>query len=286
MTKRSVCLCLLAAIVTAPTVSAGNAADGPSPTTLAAWTTYIARTEARIERELLSAGAEFLVSDFEAAQMSTREAVRKGAMPVAKLTTFDGRGKALPTPGGMIAHWRGAVLLRGVTLDTLLHELQRPDNQGPLPEDVLSLRVLERKSNELRVAMRLTRTKIVTATYDTEHLTTYRRLSGSRAASKSISTKIVEVANAGTSTERPLPPGQDRGFLWRMNSYWRYQEVPGGVIVELESLTLSRSIPLGLGVVVEPLIDRIARESMQCTLAGIRQLYSVPSRSSKYEPKG
>lgn len=276
MTKRPVLLCLLAALVPTPPASAGSATDGPSPATLAAWTTYVASTEARIEREL-SAGAEFLVSDFEATRTSTRVAVSKGAMPVAKLTTLDGRGKALPAPGGMISHWRGAVLLRGVTLETLLDELQHPERQARLPEDVLSLKVLARKANELRVAMRLSRTKIVTATYDTEHLTTYRRLGESRASSTSISTKVVEVANAGTATERPLPPGQDRGFLWRMNSYWRYEEVPGGVIVELESLTLSRSIPLGLGVVVEPVIDRIARESMERTLAGVRQLYSAPS---------
>ncbi len=58
-----------------------------------------------------------------------------------------------------------------------------------------------------------------------------------------------------------------------MNWYWRYEQVDGGVIVELESLTLSRSIPLGLGMVVEPIINRIARESIYRTLDSMRRLY-------------
>jgi len=84
-------------------------------------------------------------------------------------------------------------------------------------------------------------------TYDTEHLATYRRLGLTRAASRSVSTKIVEVGNAGTTAERIFAEGEDRGFLWRMNSYWRYEEVPGGVIVELESITLGRRYPRRVG---------------------------------------
>ncbi len=120
----------------------------------------------------------------------------------------------------------------------------------------------------------MTRTKIVTVTYDTEHAIEYRRHGPGRASSRSVSTKIVEIEGAGTPSERALPDGQDRGFLWRMNSYWRYEQVAGGVLVELESVTLSRSIPLGLGTIVEPLIDRIARESINRTLENLRRTYA------------
>jgi hypothetical protein len=159
----------------------------------------------------------------------------------------------------------------------LLHRLQHPDERGPLPDDVVSMRVLSRAPDRLTLAMRLTRTRIVTATYDTEHVASYRRLGQTRASSKSVSTRIVEVADPGTSEERVLAEGQDRGFLWRMNSYWRYEEIPGGVIVELESITLSRGIPMGLGLVLEPMIDRIARESVTRTLASVRRLYADTS---------
>ena len=49
--------------------------------------------------------------------------------------------------------------------------------------------------------------------------------------------------------------------------------MPDGVIVELESLTLSRGIPMGMGMILEPMINRIARESVTRTLASVRRLY-------------
>ena len=245
----------------------------PEPKTIAAWNAYVTATETRIASELAATGP-FLVTDRTDQRRTIRDAIARGEIPLGTLSTVDRTGQVLPVPGGTIAHWRGAVLLPGTSLDRLLHRLQNPPEHGPLPDDVLSLRVLDREPNRLTVAMRLTRTKIVTATYDTEHLATYRRLAPTRASSRSASTRIVEVANAGTRTERVLSDGQDRGFLWRVNSYWRYEQVPGGVIVELESITLSRAVPMGLGMILEPIIDRTARESVTRTLASVRRIYS------------
>ena len=255
-------------------LGADASASGPQPKALHAWNAYVAATETRINMELASPNG-FLVSDFTPDRVTTRDALASGAIPVGKLETVDASGRVLPIPGGTIAHWRGGVFLPGITLDALLHRLQYPDERGPHQEDVVSLRVIDRSPDRLALAMRLTRTKIVTATYDTEHVATYRRLGPRRGSSRSVSTKIVEVADAGTKSERVVPDRDGRGFLWRMNSYWRYEEVSGGVIVELESMTLSRGIPMGLALVVEPLIDRIARESMIRTLASVRRLYST-----------
>lgn len=267
----------LAFALSTTVLNAETSTTGPQPDTAAAWNAYVAATEARIEHELAASGA-FLVSDFTADRHMTRDAISRGDIAVGTLSTRDRAGRTLAVPNGTVAHWRGAVLLHGVTLDALLHRLQHPDEDGPLPDDVVSLRVLSRAPNRLTLGMRLTRTKIVTATYDTEHVATYRRLGPARAASRSVSTRIVEVANAGARAERLVAEGDDRGFLWRMNSYWRYEQVPDGVIVELESITLSRGIPMGLGIVVEPIIERIARESVTRTLASVRRLYAGSPR--------
>lgn len=242
------------------------------PHTLQAWRAYVAATEARIAREL-TAPQGFLVSDFSRDAAGIRRAVSTGDIAIAKLETLDARGKTIVVPDGSIAHWRGAVLVRGVTLDTLLSRLQHPPERGPHPQDVVALRVLDRRPDHLRLAIRMTRSAIVTATYDTEHAIDYRRHGAARVSSRSVSTKIAEVEGAGTSAEKVLPEGQDRGFLWRMNSYWRYEQVPEGVIVELESMTLSRGVPLGLGMIVESTVDRIARESISRTLDSLRRLY-------------
>jgi hypothetical protein len=66
--------------------------------------------------------------------------------------------------------------------------------------------------------------------------------------------------------------GDDRGFLWRLNAYWRYEAVPGGVIAECESVSLSRDVPFGLGLVAGPIIRSTARESMERTLESLRDM--------------
>jgi hypothetical protein len=215
-----------------------------TPPTIGAWNACVATTEARIDRELSSWGRSLRVEE--------------------------PRGTTLDVDGGVISQWRGSIFLPGVQLDDLLSRLQHPREQGPHQEDVLAVRVLKREKDSLDLFIRMTRTKIVTVTYDTEHHVEYRRHGSLRASSRSVATRITELDDEG----RGKIPGEDRGFLWRMNAYWRYEQVRGGVIVDLESLTLSRGIPLGVGTVVRPLINRVARESMARTLDNIRRTYS------------
>jgi hypothetical protein len=82
--------------------------------------------------------------------------------------------------------------------------------------------------------------------------------------------RIREVRDAGTPQERLLGDEEDRDFLWRLNAYWRYQDVKGGVIAECESISLSRDVPFGLGVVARPLINRTAEGSMRAALLALR----------------
>jgi hypothetical protein len=58
--------------------------------------------------------------------------------------------------------------------------------------------------------------------------------------------------------------------MWRLNSYWRFLAVPGGVIVECESTSMSRSIPTGFGWLVGRYVKSIPRESLERTLTGIK----------------
>jgi len=60
-----------------------------------------------------------------------------------------------------------------------------------------------------------------------------------------------------------------------LNSYWRYQQVDGGVLVECESLTLSRGVPAILAPFVKPIISGVARESMKRTLTSMRDRFAT-----------
>jgi hypothetical protein len=182
----------------------------------------------------------------------------------------DASSNEISIEGGLINHWRGTVFVPGVTLDRVLSVLQEPQTDKHKQEDVLASRVISRNGDSQKVYLRLRRTKFVTVVYDTEYDVDYKRLAPDRALSNSISSKIVEVENAGTPKERVLPEGNDHGYLWRLNSYWRYKQLGDGVLVEIESLTLSRDLPAIIGPLIRPIVNSAARESMTRTLASVR----------------
>ena len=241
------------------------------PGTLLAWEEYVRLTEERIGNELASEKGFF---GHEFGRMNEARAiwrrVRSGQVMVARMETEDARGRAIKVPGGMIHHWRGTVLIPSVRLEQVIHRLRYPDPDVPPQKDVLETRILERDEDSLRIYLKLVRKKIVTVAYNTEHLVQYRRHDRSRASSRSIATRIAELEKLHTAQEREKVPGRDRGFLWRLNSYWRYQQVDGGVLVECESLSLSRGYPVIFKPIVAPIVKSIARKSMKRTLASLR----------------
>jgi hypothetical protein len=83
--------------------------------------------------------------------------------------------------------------------------------------------------------------------------------------------RIAEVVNAGESAEREKTPGDDGGYLWRMETWWRMQEGDGGVYVQSEVVSLTRDIPTGLGWMIKPFISSIPRETLKFTLEATRK---------------
>jgi len=248
------------------------------PESAAGWTAYAAATERRIERELASPD-RFLGMDFGTSPVADRRAVLAGNIVVREIETRGDRGQALEVPSAMLHHWRGAVLIPKAILNDVMTTLQSsaPEKQ----EDVLKSAVLARGPDWTKVYLKLQRKKFVTAVYNTEHLVRFRRQSPVRASSMSTATKIAELTDVGTPREHELPAGDDRGFLWRLNAYWRYEEVPGGVIAECESISLSRDIPLGLGYFVMPMVRSAASESMERTLTALKvRNFQMPRESS------
>jgi len=239
-----------------------------TPGAIGGWNAYVAATEQRISREL-AAPVRFLVQDFRAGAEANRRALLAGQTVIDEMVSLDARGSEVAVPDAMVHHWRGAVFIPGLRLDDLMQRL-RSGTPGAKQEDVLASRVLERGPDRMRVYLRLQRRKFVTVVYNTEHTVSFKRHGPTRASSASTATRIAEVESVGTPAERELPVGQDRGFLWRLNSYWRYEQVSGGVIAECESVSLSRSIPYGLNYVVSPLVASTARESMARTLSTLQ----------------
>ena len=234
------------------------------------WERYVGATELRIAQEL-GARDRFLATDFEADAPARRAAILGGAVLVDEHVTRDHRGAEIEAPGAMVHHWRGAVLIPGERLSALMARLQAGPPRPGQQEDVLDAKLIERSPDRLRVYLRLQRTKFVTVVFNTEHDIRFKRHGPTRASSASTAVKIAEVQNAGTPSERELIPGDDRGFLWRLNSYWRYEEVPAGVIAECESISLSRDVPSVVHYIAAPLIRSTASESMERTLRTLKK---------------
>lgn len=228
---------VFAAAIALTLASPSAAAAAPPRAAVEAWDRYVAQTEARLEQG-------------------------RGATRGTPGDALSAHGESVGVPSGTISCWRGSVLIRGVTLDRLLDGLVHPGTPPP-QDDVLSSRVLSRGDNSLRVYIRLARRAIVTVSYDTEHEMTFTRRSPTLATARSVATKIEEVG------------GTDHGFLWRLHSYWRYEQTRDGVLVELDSLTLSRDIPSFVRAMASPLVNRVARESTHRTLDALRRHFET-----------
>ena len=105
---------------------------------------------------------------------------------------------------------------------------------------------------------------------DTEHDVEYVPVDATRWRSNSRTVRISQVEKAGKSEERVLPPGTGEGFLWRLNSYWRFMERDGGTWVECEAVSLTRDIPTGLNWIVQPIIRSLPKDSLESTLKETR----------------
>ena len=248
---------------------AEGSADLKSPT-LAAWQRYEREVEAHYAR--VPAGAFFVMDAFP--QPQWRERAKKGEIVMFQPDRPTPSSAAIDVPDGRIHHWVGAVFIPDATVASVLAQLKR--NAGRESEayaDVVASRLIERQDDRLRVFMKLKReAPFITVVYNTEHDVDYRPISATRASSRSIARKIAELSGAGTPNEAEKPAGKDSGFLWRLNAYWRYEQYGDGVLIECESISLSRDIPLIARPFVTGAVTKIARESLESTMRTLRKV--------------
>ena len=243
---------LLAAVCLA--LSGSSAAATLQAKTLAAYEKYLRLTEQRFERDLQAPE-----------EPATRE------VRVRRMQTLGADGKPLQADGGMIHHWKGIVFIPGAKLDQVLAFVQDYDLHHKYFSEVQRSKLLSRDGDTFKIFYRLKRTKVITVVYNAEQTVVYQRHGPGRASSRSVATKIAELDDTGTATEREKRAGEDHGFLWRLNSFWRFEERDGGVVVSCESVSLSRSIPFGLAFMIRGFVESVPRESLVGILTSLKQ---------------
>jgi hypothetical protein len=183
----------------------------------------------------------------------------------------------------MIHDWTGITFVPGVTLRQTLTAIQDYDRDADYYRPtVLRAKFLSREGNSFRVFLRLKETHVITVVLDTEYEIQYLVIDSTHAASVSRSTRITEVEGAG-SQEHATSPKANHGFLWRLNSYWRFYQADGGVYIQCNAISLTRDVPVGLGWLIGPFIENVPRESLDFTLTATREalLKKFPNKTDK-----
>lgn len=238
--------------------------------TIEAWSTYEKQVDARYDATTTSSSPFFAQDAFNVP--GWRATAMRGGVALAPIDRARPGDAELAVPDGKIHHWAGAIFVPDTSMASLLDRLSRlAGNEAQHYDDVIASKLLSKDGDRYRIFMKLRRTKVITATYNTEHAVEYRRLSPNRATARSASTRIAELEEAGTPAERERKVGSDSGYLWRLNAYWRYEAINGGVLIECESVSLSRSVPVLARPLVGPIANRIAQESLRGTLATLRR---------------
>jgi len=240
-------------------------------TTVRAFQAYVAGTEAA-NNESLSRGPFLWVDGLpEQERKAAFSELMRGEVEMRRAGGNRGGGRA-ETPGGMIHDWKGIVFVPGAKLGDVLRVLEDYDHQASYyAPDVEQARIQSHDGDHYRVFLRFRRHKIVTVVLDTEHEVTYYRDSETREHSRSSAVRIAQVEDAGSPQEKEKTPGEDDGFLWGMETWWRMEERDGGVYVQNQVVTLTRDIPAGLGWLIEPFVTAIPKETLEFTLEATRK---------------
>ena len=230
----------------------------PAPAAVSAFNEYVRKVEARLGRQHL-AREGFLATAGSAAQNEQR--LRRGELVIEQLSP---QGEL---PGAMLQDWRGTAFAPGASaadFERLLKDFDAyPKRFAP---QVIQAKVLSQRDDCFRASMRVRQKHVLTVVMDTVYDIGFGRLDEQDGYSDSRSTAIYEIGAPGTDREHALSPKDEHGFLWRLNTYWTYQERDGGLYIQIESVSLSRSIPAGLGWALRPYVESVPRESLEFTL--------------------
>jgi hypothetical protein len=249
------------------------------PSTVAAFNDYVQLTEARNNEELKRGVGLLWVDGLAGTERAQAyEELRRGEVKMRKLETLQD-GAAIHCPGGMIHHWVGLAFIPGAKLQAVLGVLEDYDQHAVYyAPDVERSKIESRDGDHFRVFLRFRRHKVVTVVLDTEHDVRYFLDSETWVHSRSSAVRIAQVENAGKSDEREKTPGDDDGFLWRMETWWRMIEGDGGVYVQSEVVSLTRDIPAGLAWLIGPFVTSIPKESLAFTLEATRKAVAKPPK--------
>lgn len=239
--------------------------------TIDAFEGYVAATESRFTNQLRPNGS-FLFVDGLPLKASTHshQRLQHGEILIEKVETRAG-GQELKVPDGIVHHWVGVIFIPGTTLAKTLPIVQDYARREQIfKPDVTASRVLWHHGSDYKIFLRLHQKRFTTAVFNTEYEIHWGHVDAKRMYSNSYATRIAEVRDPNHPDYGELPIGKDHGYLWRLNTYWRFAEKDGGVYMQCEAVSLTRDIPAGIGWLLRPLVTAIPKQSLTRVLSQTR----------------
>lgn len=227
----------------------------PNSAAIAAFNKYAALVESRLARQHSSPTHFVLLPDDPA----VLRRLRSGEFLIEKIPTR-------PAPDALLHDWSVTAFVPNSTVADFEHLLQNfsayPNIFAPA---IVSSTVLSQTPTDTLLRLRTREHHVITVVLDTTVDVTFASPDPAHGYSISRSTRVDEIT----------PPG-DTCFLYRLNTYWSYEQRDGGLYLQLESVSLTRDIPRGLAWIVNPYLDSIPRDSLILTLNSARNALRKP----------
>jgi hypothetical protein len=284
---RSFLLIFLSTVAVLATCPARSQATDLQPETVQAYERYVRSAEARMAREVkLPERFLHIESMAPAAQRSIWAMLKRGDVWLAPLDATDEAGHEITAPHSTITHWVGGAFIPGATIGEVLGVIRDFDHfQDIYKPEIVRSRVLVRNDETYQVFLRVHKeTPWVNPTLNINATVTLTLLDSGHAQTHTASTSVAQVENAGKPGEHEDSVGQDSGYLWRLDTFWRLESRDGGVVAEWEAITLSRDIPFLLRWFVRPFVERLARQTLRAELVATRNEVEKRRRAANPKP--
>ena len=240
-----------------------------------AFENYAAAVEKRLAQQHASPDTYLVALNSGTVDQATTERQLQSGAPRIEAVN----GGMREVDGGLLHHWRGTAFVPGGKAADMLALLRDYNHLSTYyAPEVESSRLVSEHGEAATVAMRFKKQVVAPIALEAEYDVRSGLSGASSGYSLSRSTHIWEIEYPGTSHERRLREGNDDGFLWRLNTYWSFLEVPGGLLIECEAISLTRDVPSGLGWLVNPIIQDMPRESLKFTLTATQNALSSNAR--------
>jgi len=224
--------------------------------TLNAWDQYlVTANESMVDR----AKGHFLWADESADRLSH---IRAGEVVVSAMHA------PKSVPAGLIHHWIGVAFIPGARLEDVIAVIRDYDRYTQFYKpSVIGSKTLSRKGVEDRFSVVVMDKSIfMKHALDSDYRSRFVQVDGNRWYSIAETTRVQEL-----SDEHRIPDGEGSGYIWRLCTMSRYEERDGGVYTETEAMALSRPIPATLHWMIDPIVRRVSRSSLEKSLEQTRQ---------------